>query len=47
MGGVVIAQDAVTAEVPGMPLSAIATGAADWILPLEEIAPVLVTLVTT
>jgi two-component system, chemotaxis family, protein-glutamate methylesterase/glutaminase len=45
MGGVVIAQDAATAEVPGMPLAAIATGAADRILPLEEIAPALVTLV--
>jgi two-component system chemotaxis response regulator CheB len=47
MGGVVIAQDAATAEVPGMPLSAKATGAADRVLPLEEIAAALVTLVTT
>jgi two-component system chemotaxis response regulator CheB len=47
MGGVVIAQDAATAEVPGMPLSAKATGAADRILPLEGIAAALVTLVTT
>jgi two-component system chemotaxis response regulator CheB len=47
MGGVVIVQDAATAEAPGMPLSAIATGAADWILPLDEIAPALVKLVMT
>ena len=45
MGGVVIIQDAATAEAPGMPLSAIATGAADWILPLDEIAAALVKLV--
>jgi two-component system, chemotaxis family, protein-glutamate methylesterase/glutaminase len=46
MGGVVIVQDAATAEAPGMPLSAIATGAADWILPRNEIASVPVALVT-
>ena len=47
MGVVVIVQDAATAEAQGMPLSAIATGAADWILPLDEIAPTLVKLVMT
>jgi two-component system, chemotaxis family, protein-glutamate methylesterase/glutaminase len=38
MGGVVIAQDAATAEVPGMPRSAIATGAVDCIVPLHGVA---------
>lgn len=38
MGGVVIAQDTSTAEVPGMPRSAIATGAVDFIVPLDGIA---------
>jgi two-component system, chemotaxis family, protein-glutamate methylesterase/glutaminase len=38
MGGVVIAQDAATAEVPGMPRSAIATGAVDFIVPLHGVA---------
>jgi two-component system chemotaxis response regulator CheB len=38
MGGVVIAQDAATAEFPGMPRSAVATGAVDFIVPLDGIA---------
>jgi hypothetical protein len=38
MGGVVIAQEPTTADVPGMPRSAIATGAVDFIIPLDQIA---------
>jgi two-component system, chemotaxis family, protein-glutamate methylesterase/glutaminase len=38
MGGVVIVQDVATAEVSGMPRSAIATGAVDFIVPLDGIA---------
>jgi two-component system chemotaxis response regulator CheB len=41
LGGTVIAQDPVTAQHPGMPRAAIATGAVDYILPLEGIAPLL------
>ena len=41
-GGLVIAQDPETAEAPDMPRAAIATGAVDQILRLEEIAPFLV-----
>jgi two-component system chemotaxis response regulator CheB len=44
MGGIVIAQDPLQAEHPGMPLSAIRTGAVDYVLPLREIAPMLVHL---
>ena len=47
MGGTVIAQDEATSEFFGMPAAAIATGTVDFILPLPEIAPALVTLVTT
>jgi two-component system, chemotaxis family, protein-glutamate methylesterase/glutaminase len=43
-GGVVIVQDDRTSEAEGMPAAAIATGAADWVLPLDEIAPRLVML---
>jgi two-component system, chemotaxis family, protein-glutamate methylesterase/glutaminase len=43
-GGTVIVQDARNAEFSGMPESAIATGAVDFVLPLEEIAPALQTL---
>jgi two-component system chemotaxis response regulator CheB len=45
MGGTVIAQEAKSAEFPGMPAEAIRTGDVDFILPLDEIAPALVTLV--
>jgi two-component system chemotaxis response regulator CheB len=45
MGGTVIAQDPATAQVSGMPSSAIATHAVAAVLPLEEIAPMLVSLV--
>jgi len=41
MGGTVIVQDARTADFTGMPDAAIATGLADFILALDEIAPAL------
>jgi two-component system, chemotaxis family, protein-glutamate methylesterase/glutaminase len=41
MGGHVIAQDEATSEFFGMPEAAIRTGAVDLVLPLEEIAPSL------
>ena len=40
-GGVVIAQDPATAHQPGMPTSAIRTGAVDYVLPIEAIGPAL------
>jgi two-component system chemotaxis response regulator CheB len=45
MGGTVIAQDPKTAEFPGMPEAAVATGKVDFVLPLAEIADALVTLI--
>lgn len=45
MGGQVIAQDKATAEHFGMPGAAIDTGAVDRILPLNQIASILVNLV--
>jgi two-component system, chemotaxis family, protein-glutamate methylesterase/glutaminase len=45
MGGTVIVQDEKTSQFFGMPAAAIQTGNADFILPLDEIAPALVTLV--
>ena len=47
MGGTVIAQDEATSEFFGMPGSAIQSGSVDFVLPLREIAPALVTLVMT
>ncbi|HEX6909930.1 MAG TPA: chemotaxis protein CheB [Longimicrobium sp.] len=44
-GGVVIAQDPATAAHGGMPSSAIRTGAVDYVVPAEEIAPLLLRLV--
>ena len=41
MGGTVIVQDANDAEFAGMPQAAVATGFADFVLPLDEIAPAL------
>ena len=41
MGGTVIVQDAASAEFDGMPNAARATGCADFILDLDEIAPAL------
>lgn len=46
-GGLVIAQDPTTAECPIMPAAAIAAVEVDWILPLSEIAPLLVKLCQT
>jgi two-component system chemotaxis response regulator CheB len=43
-GGTTIAQDPATAERPEMPRAAIATGAVEHVLPLDEIAPMLVSL---
>jgi two-component system chemotaxis response regulator CheB len=45
MGGTVIVQDEASSEFTGMPTSALQTGAADFVLPLSEIAPALVRLV--
>ncbi|HZO90555.1 MAG TPA: chemotaxis protein CheB [Chthonomonadaceae bacterium] len=43
-GGLVIAQDPATAESPLMPRTVIERGAADYVLPLDEIGPFLVRL---
>ena len=43
-GGVALAQDKETSKAFGMPRSAIATGAVDAVLPLEQIGPALVKL---
>jgi two-component system, chemotaxis family, protein-glutamate methylesterase/glutaminase len=45
MGGTVIVQDQATSEFFGMPGAAIKTGCVDFVLPLAEIAPALITLV--
>jgi two-component system, chemotaxis family, protein-glutamate methylesterase/glutaminase len=45
MRGTVIAQDEESSEFFGMPRAAIATGYVDYVLPLDEIAPALVSLV--
>jgi two-component system chemotaxis response regulator CheB len=41
-GGLVVAQDPITAEAPEMPRAVIESGAVDQILPLNEIGPWLV-----
>ncbi|HEX9364614.1 MAG TPA: chemotaxis protein CheB [Candidatus Dormibacteraeota bacterium] len=46
-GGTVIAQDEASSEFFGMPSAAIKTGAVDFVLPLDEIAPTLVSLVAS
>jgi len=43
-GGTVVAQDEATSEFFGMPSAAIKTGAVDFVLALDEIAPKLVVL---
>ena len=45
-GGVTIAQDQPSSEFFGMPSAAIETQSVDWVLPLQEIAPALIRLVT-
>lgn len=40
-GGIVIAQNEQTSKYFAMPGSAITSGAVDYVLPLEEIAPTL------
>lgn len=40
-GGRVIVQDPDDAEASGMPEAALATGGADWVRPLDDIAPML------
>jgi two-component system chemotaxis response regulator CheB len=45
MGGTVIVQDEKTSEFFGMPDAAQQTGLVDFVLPLHEIAPALLTLV--
>lgn len=45
MGGIVIAQDEASSEFFGMPAAAIATGCVDRILPLPDIAGLLIHLV--
>lgn len=44
-GGTVIVEDPETADFPGMPRAAVATGVADFILPLDEIGGVVLGLV--
>ncbi|SRR5579871_3023583 len=44
-GGIVLVQDPEEAEHPSMPRSAIATGVADFVLPLRELAARLVELI--
>ncbi len=44
-GGVTIAQDEKTSEFFEMPKAAIETGAVDFILPIQDIAPTIVALV--
>jgi two-component system, chemotaxis family, protein-glutamate methylesterase/glutaminase len=46
MGGTVIVQDQRSSEYFGMPGAAVQTGVVDFVLPLEEIAPALQTLVS-
>jgi two-component system chemotaxis response regulator CheB len=46
-GGTVVAQDEASSEFFGMPSAAIKTGAVDYVLPLDEIAPRLIQLVAT
>lgn len=44
VGGIVIVQNPAEAEFPGMPTSAIRSGAVDYVASLDEIAPLLVRL---
>jgi len=44
MGGTVIAQDESTSDFSGMPSAAVQTGRVDFVLPLDEIAAALISL---
>ena len=44
-GGTVIVEDPQTAEFAGMPQAAVATGVADFVLPIDEIGTVIRTLI--
>ncbi len=44
-GGTTMAQDESTSEHFGMPQAAIATGAVDFVLPVQDIAPAIVALI--
>jgi two-component system, chemotaxis family, protein-glutamate methylesterase/glutaminase len=44
-GGSVIVEDPQSAEFKGMPKAAVAAGVADFVLPLDEIAPAICRLV--
>ncbi|MEQ1826146.1 MAG: chemotaxis-specific protein-glutamate methyltransferase CheB [Pirellula sp.] len=44
-GGVVLAQDQASSVIWGMPRAAIETGAVDFVLPLEKIAPAFLSLI--
>ncbi len=46
-GGITVVQDPHTAQHPEMPLSAIQSLKPDYIVPLDEIAPLLVTLINS
>ena len=45
MGGTVIVEDPASAEFAGMPQAAASTECADWIVPLEQIGPIIQRLV--
>lgn len=47
VGGTVVVQDPQSADFSGMPNAALRTGVADFVLPLDEIAPALVRLATS
>src|SRR5439155_26086943 len=44
-GGIILVQDPNEAEYPSMPRSAIATGTADFVMPIGELASCLVELI--
>lgn len=45
-GGTTIAQDEKTSEHFGMPQAAIATGTVDFVLPVQDIAPAIISLIS-
>ncbi len=45
-GGTTIAQDEATSEHFGMPQAAISTGAIDFVLPLQDISPAIIALIS-